>query len=108
NGKASAPLIRAPGGLSVGSPSLAQKVGMGIEGKLDARGSGSGTMQAGLTKVSRLDLGGATIKDQIFMSAPLDSMANVEGMEMPGMVGFETFRRFVTRVDYGNHTITLI
>jgi hypothetical protein len=42
------------------------------------------------------------------MSAPLDSMANVEGMDMPGMVGFETFRRFVTRVDYGNHTITLI
>jgi membrane-associated protease RseP (regulator of RpoE activity) len=27
---------------------------------------------------------------------------------MPGMVGFETFRRFVTRIDYGAHTITLI
>ena len=65
-------------------------------------------MQAGLTKVARLNLGQASITDQIFMSAPLDSMANVEGMEMPGMVGFETFRRFVTRIDYGNHTITLI
>jgi hypothetical protein len=27
---------------------------------------------------------------------------------MPGMVGYETFRRFVTRVDYGAGTITLI
>ncbi len=27
---------------------------------------------------------------------------------MTGMVGFETFRRFVTRVDYGNGTLTLI
>jgi hypothetical protein len=42
------------------------------------------------------------------MSIPLDSMSNVEGMEMPGMIGFETFRRFVTRIDYGNRTITLI
>jgi hypothetical protein len=108
NGKGPYTFIFDTGGVNVVSPSLAQKLGIGIEGKLDARGAGSGTMQAGLTKVSRLDLGGATIKDQIFMSAPLDSMANVEGMEMPGMVGFETFRRFVTRIDYGNHTITLI
>ena len=27
---------------------------------------------------------------------------------MPGMVGYETFRRFVTRIDYGAKTITLI
>ena len=27
---------------------------------------------------------------------------------MPGMIGFETFRRFVTRIDYGASTITLI
>jgi hypothetical protein len=108
NGQGPYTFIFDTGGVNVVSPSLARKLGMGIEGKLDARGAGSGTMQAGLTKVSRLDLGAATIKDQLFMSAPLDSMANVEGMEMPGMVGFETFRRFVTRIDYGNHTITLI
>ena len=38
----------------------------------------------------------------------LDSMENIEGVQMPGMIGFETFRRFVTRIDYGNKTITLI
>ena len=42
------------------------------------------------------------------MSIPLDSMENTEGVAMPGMIGFETFRRFVTRIDYGNKTITLI
>ncbi len=108
NGKGPYTFIFDTGGVNVVSPSLARKIGLTIEGNLDARGSGSGTMQAGLTKVARLNLGQASITDQIFMSAPLDSMANVEGMEMPGMVGFETFRRFVTRIDYGNHTITLI
>jgi membrane-associated protease RseP (regulator of RpoE activity) len=39
---------------------------------------------------------------------PLQLMANIEGVPMPGMVGYETFRRFVTRFDYGAHTITLI
>jgi len=32
----------------------------------------------------------------------------IEGVGMPGMIGFETFRRFVTRVDYGAGTITLV
>jgi hypothetical protein len=108
NGKGPYTFIFDTGGVNVVSPSLAGKIGLKVEGNLDARGSGSGTMQAGLTKVARLDLGQASISDQIFMSAPLDSMANVEGMDMPGMVGFETFRRFVTRIDYGTHTITLI
>ena len=27
---------------------------------------------------------------------------------MPGMVGYEMFRRFVTRIDYGAKTMTLI
>ncbi|HWA90089.1 MAG TPA: aspartyl protease family protein [Rhizomicrobium sp.] len=96
------------GGLNLVTPTLAQKLGLKVEGALDARGGGSETMKAGMTKVARVDLGNATITDQSFMTLPLDSMAHVEGMEMPGMIGFETFRRFVTRVDYGAKTITLM
>src|SRR5262249_40410338 len=55
-----------------------------------------------------LDIGAASVKDQVFPVAPIDQLSNVEGFEQQGMVGFETFRRFVTRVDYGNKTITLI
>jgi PDZ domain-containing protein/aspartyl protease len=96
------------GGLNLVTPNLAKQLGLNVEGGMDARGAGADTMKAGMTRVSRVDLGGATLKDQAFMSLPLDQMANVEGMDMPGMIGFETFRRFVTRVDYGHRTITLI
>ncbi|MEI9930550.1 MAG: aspartyl protease family protein [Rhizomicrobium sp.] len=108
NGKGPYVFIFDTGGVNVVSPTLAKQLGLKVEGDLEARGSGSGSMQAGITKVARLDLGDASVSDQIFMSAPLDSMSNVEGMDMPGMVGFEVFRRFVTRIDYGAKTITLI
>jgi len=96
------------GGLNVVTPNLARQLGLAVQGDMDARGAGADTMKAGMTRVERVDLGQATLKDQAFMSLPLDSMATVEGMDMPGMIGFETFRRFVTRIDYGNKTITLI
>jgi len=108
NGKGPYTFIFDTGGLNLVTPPLAKELGLKVEGNMDARGGGSGTMSAGMTKVARVDLGQATITDQSFMSLPLDSMSNIEGIPMPGMIGFETFRRFVTRVDYGNKTITLI
>jgi len=96
------------GGVNLVTPSTAQALGLKTEGQMEANGAGAGHMDAGMTKVASLQLGNATVKDQVFMVIPLDQMANVEGIGMPGMVGFETFRRFVTRVDYGAHTLTLI
>jgi hypothetical protein len=107
NGQGPYTFIFDTGGLNLVTPPLAKTLGLKVEGSMDARGGGSGTMSAGMTKVSRVDIGGASITDQSFMSLPLDSMENTEGMKMPGMIGFETFRRFVTRIDYGNKTITL-
>jgi hypothetical protein len=96
------------GGVNVVTPPLAKQLGLKIEGHIEARGAGAGTMDSGFLKVARLDLGDATVKDQVFVSIPLNTMENTEGFPQPGMIGFETFRRFVTRIDYGKHTITLI
>jgi hypothetical protein len=96
------------GGANLVTPATAQALGLQVQGQMQANGAGTGHMDAGLTKVASLQLGKATIKDQIFAVIPLDQMAPVEGVGMPGMIGFETFRRFVTRVDYGNGTLTLI
>jgi hypothetical protein len=108
DGKGPYTFIFDTGGLNLVTPTLAKTLGLKVEGELDARGGGSGTMKAGMTRVKSVDLGQATISDQSFISLPLDSMAHIEGVDMPGMIGFETFRRFVTRIDYGNSTITLI
>ena len=45
--------------------------------------------------------------DQLFVAFDLDSMYDANGTHMPGMIGYEVFRRFITTVDYGAHTVTL-
>ncbi|MGH6872245.1 MAG: aspartyl protease family protein [Rhizomicrobium sp.] len=96
------------GGANLVTPATAKALGVAVKGQFEANGAGSGHMDAGFTRVDSLQLGKATIKNQIFAVIPLDQMSPVEGVAMPGMVGFETFRRFVTRVDYGTGTLTLI
>lgn len=108
NGKGPYSFIFDTGGLNVVTPTLGKSLGLASQGDIQGNGAGSGHMDFSVTKVSSLSMGAATIKDQTFIEAPLDSMADVEGIAMPGMVGFETFRRFVTRIDYGTNRITLI
>lgn len=96
------------GGVNLVTPPLASALGLKTEGRMEGNGAGSGHMDVGLTKVASLQLGQATVNDQVFAVIGLDTMSNIEGVGMPGMVGFETFRRFVTRIDYGSDTITLI
>ena len=108
NGKGPFYFIFDTGGVNLINPELAAELGIKVEGKAEARGAGDATMESGLARVGEINLGGATIKDQVFVTLALDAMYPANGVEMRGMVGYETFRRFVTRVDYGAKTITLI
>jgi len=108
DGKGPYTFIFDTGGLNLVTPTLGKELGLKIEGKLEGRGAGEKTVEAGVTEVKSLQLGDATMTDQAFMAFPLDAMSNVEGTPMIGMVGFQTFRRFITRIDYGTHTMTLI
>jgi len=108
NGKGPFQFIFDTGGVNLLTPPLTKELGLSAEGHMQGNGAGAGHMDVQLVKVASLRLGDATIKDQVFAQIPLNSMSNIEGVAMPGMVGFETFRRFVTRIDYGAHTMTLI
>lgn len=108
NGKGPYTFIFDTGGLNLVSPATAEALGLKSEGSMDGRGAGTGTIKAGFTRVKQLTLGKASVDDQLFIVMDLNAMKNIEGIPMPGMVGFETFRRFVTRIDYGAKTITLI
>lgn len=108
NGKGPYQFIFDTGGVNLVTPPLAAELKLTSEGHMQGNGAGEGHMDVSLTKVSSLQLGGATVKDQVFVQMPLNSMSNIEGVAMPGMVGYETFRRFVTRIDYGAQTMTLI
>jgi hypothetical protein len=96
------------GGLNLVTPTLAKTLGLATAGQFAGSGAGEGTMEGGFTKVAELKVADATIRDQSFYVLPLDAMSKVEGVEEQGMIGYETFRRFVTRFDYGAHTVTLI
>lgn len=96
------------GGLNLVTPTLAKTLGLPIKGQFAGSGAGEGTMEVGFTKVAELKVADATLRDQSFYVLPLDAMSKVEGVEEQGMIGYETFRRFVTRFDYGARTVTLI
>ena len=96
------------GGVNLVTPTLAKTLGLATKGAFAGSGAGEGTMEAGFTKVAVLKVADATIRDQAFYVLPLDAISKAEGVEEQGMIGYETFRRFVTRFDYGARTVTLI
>lgn len=95
------------GGQNILVPSTAKALGIKSEGAMPGTGVGNKAQDFGLAKIDSLKVGDATFKDQIV--GVLDFIPNnVEGVDIKGMVGFGVFKRFVTRIDYGAKTITLI
>ncbi len=96
------------GGHNIITPALAKELGLKVEGKLPGGGAGEAVMEGGFANGVDFSVGNATVKNQLAIVIPLDKLGDIEGVPMPGMVGYETFRRFVTRVDYGASTLSLI
>jgi len=108
NGKGLFTFIFDTGGRNIITPPVAKQLGLKVEGSLPGAGAGEGVMEGGFVNGVELSVGKATVKNQLFIVFPLDKLGEIEGIPMPGMVGYETFRRFVTRIDYGANTVTLI
>lgn len=108
NGKGPFTFIFDTGGRNIITPPIAKQLGLKMEGSLPGSGAGEAVMEGGFVNGVQLDVGKATVKNQLFIVFPLDKLGEIEGIPMPGMVGYETFRRFVTRIDYGASTVTLI
>jgi hypothetical protein len=108
NGKGPFVFIFDTGGHDILTPPIAKQLGIKVEGKLPGTGAGEGVMEGGFANGLEFSVGAATVKNQLAIVFPLDKLSDIEGVPMPGMVGYETFRRFVTRIDYGASTLTLI
>lgn len=96
------------GGQNVITPQTARTLHLSVTGSLEGGGAGENHVAFGLTKIDRIGIGAAFVKSQVFPVVALDEMTKVEGVTQHGIIGYETFRRFVTRIDYGARTITLI
>lgn len=96
------------GGVNIVTPTVAKQLGLEVQGQMEGRGSGEGTVDTGMTKVAEIRVGNAVVKDQIFVVFPFEPFSDIEGVNIGGMIGYEVFRRFVARVDYARSEMTLI
>lgn len=107
NGHGPLTFIFDTGGQNILVPATARALGIDVHGAMPGGGVGNKTADYGLAKVATLKIGDVTFRNQLV--GVLDfTIDDVEGVNIQGMAGFELFKRFVTRIDYGKHTITLI
>src|SRR5262249_31016747 len=108
NGKGPFHFLYDTGAQNILSPEVAKEVGLTPEGKSEMRGTGEGSVDTGVTKVRAVQFGDVTLHDQVFAVLPTKQLFSSNGAEIQGMIGSETFRRFVTRIDYGAKTFTFM
>jgi hypothetical protein len=107
NGKGPYRLMCDTGGANIVTPELAKELGLSSEGAFEGRGVGEKSEDIGVTKVEKVEIGDATIANQVFMVFALGPFGAVEGVPQLGLVGYEVFKRFVAKVDYEKRLLTL-
>ncbi len=94
------------GGHDILTTSTASQLGIKPVGSQPSGGAGDSTAQGGLARVASIRVGAATLSQQ-----PVDVLqfsGATEGIDEQGMIGYEFFARFITRIDYGKHQLTFI
>jgi hypothetical protein len=107
NGKGPFRVLCDTGGANIVTPTLARELGLKSEGALQGRGVGEKSEDVGLVKMESLSVGDATLSNQVFAVFPMEAFSAVEGIPINGLIGYEVFKRFVAKVDYEHHLITL-
>ncbi|HEY5337948.1 MAG TPA: aspartyl protease family protein, partial [Rhizomicrobium sp.] len=107
NGSKPMTFIFDTGGHSILTPQTAKELGVGTKGNVTGGGGGDNLVTSGVATVKSITVGKATITNQPITALEFDP-PGTEGADEKGMVGYEFFARFITRFDYGNHTITFI
>jgi len=107
NGKGPFLFIFDTGGHDLLVPETAKALAVKSVGAAPGSGAGEGTVDTGFARHVTFQIGDLTLKDQDINVLPFASH-DTEGLDEQGMIGFEVFRRFVTRFDYGSGTLTFI
>jgi predicted aspartyl protease len=105
NGEGPFTFIVDTGGHTLLSPDLAKAAGITTSGASVGSGAGEKTVTSGFAQVRDIAFGPLHMTDQTAIIQPVYDAA-IEGIPVEAMVGFELFRRFAVRIDYGARTIT--
>lgn len=109
NGSSPLPFILDTGGHAILTDDAAKKFGLASQGKGVSTGSGPGSTSTAYTRVARLTLGGADIRDQTFLVMPYGYAFAERGDRPPiaGILGLEIFERFAVTFDYDHDQLVL-
>ncbi|BDU72713.1 aspartyl protease family protein [Mesoterricola silvestris] len=108
NGKGPFRLFLDTGGVNILTPTAARALGLENQGSLEGHGAGEAAESFGITRVDRVQIGSAWMKDQRFLIIPsLEGIGKMMDLDVAGVVGYELLRRFIARVDYGANRLTL-
>ena len=107
NGKGPFRILCDTGGANIVTPEVAKELGLATEGALQGRGVGEESEDVALARVDTLEVGDATLRNQVFAVFPIGSFSRVEGVPFLGLIGYEIFKRFVVTVDYEGSRLTL-
>lgn len=99
NGHGPFPAILDSGGLYVATPALARRAGLTAQGAIEGSGNGARTVNTGLARAQTVTLGSLTLRRPLFyvMAVPL--------LRDRPIIGYELFKRFVTRIDYDKNLL---
>lgn len=106
NGKGPYTFIVDTGGHNLVSPRLVRELGLKTIGSAAMSGAGEKTTESGFTRIEEISLGAVRLHNQLGFVVPIYD-ESIEGIAVDGMVGFELFRRFAVRIDYGHNTLTI-
>ncbi|PTY02129.1 hypothetical protein DB347_24725 [Opitutaceae bacterium EW11] len=106
NGKGPYTFIVDTGGHTVLSPKLISEAGLNSFGKAATSGVGEKVETSGFAIVHEIAVGDVRMHDQPVIVLPVYDRS-IEGIAVDGMVGFELFRRFAVRMDYGAKQLTI-
>lgn len=108
NGKGPYRFIYDTGGANIVDPAVAKEIGAVGHGSVQGGGVGSTTESISFAKVDALQVGDATVKDQLFGVAPTRLGFGMSGGQpVDGLIGFELLSRFVTTFDYPARRVVL-
>ena len=107
NGRAVNVLLDSGAGATVMDSSLASLMELETTGRLPARGIG-GTSEFSFVSVDSYSAAGALLKNQTVAVMPLtEQFYPSTGEKIDLILGYDFLSRFVTKLDYGEETITL-
>lgn len=108
DGHAPMPFILDTGGHAILTALAARTLGLRSSGGGESGGSGAGTIAVRCTRVQRVRIGDAELRDQPFLVIPYPHAFYERGRRTPlaGIIGLEFFERYATRIDYANQRVT--